>query len=193
MLNQLKLTNLAITICASAFCLTAQNTIDNALVYNNGNETASITTTTQTINSTEAVVASSTNVLDMVTLYTAVEDITLKNYFNLAGFKVMPYMQIADADNSFDPERVEMNTVQFAFTNKTVEYLVDGKIYEFEISNIDHYVNNAPNCLIKAKIALQGKPMKVNKEKISEISIYVDRNDHISFIEIGETEYYLRP
>lgn len=78
MLNQLKLTNLAITICASAFCLTAQNTIDNALVYNNGNETASITTTTQTINSTEAVVASSTNVLDMVTLYTAVEDITLK-------------------------------------------------------------------------------------------------------------------
>lgn len=192
MLNQLKLTNLAITICASAFCLTAQNTIDNALVYNNGNETASIKTT-QTINSTEAVVTNSANVLDMVTLYTAVEDITLKNYFNLAGFKVMPYMQIADADNSFDPERVEMSTVQFAFTNKTVEYLVDGKIYEFEISNIDHYVNNTPNCLIKAKIALQGKPMKVNKEKISEISIYVDRNDHISFIEIGETEYYLRP
>ena len=188
----MKLTNLIIALCITR-CLVAQTSTDNALALNSDNHTNSAIRTTQTATPAEALVTSASNVLDLVTLYTAVEDITLKNYFNLAGFKVMPYMQIADADNSFDPERVEMNTVQFAFTNRTVEYLVNGKIYEFEISNIDHYVNNTPNCLIKAKIALQGKPIKVNKEKISEISIYVDRNDHISFIEVGQTEYYLRP
>lgn len=193
MLNQLKLSNLAIAICASAICLTAQTTMENALVFNNGKSITPATSKVQVGSLPEATVTNTENVLDMVTLYTAVEDITLKNYFNLTGFKVMPYMQIAETESSFAPERVEMNTVQLLFTNNTVEYLVDGEIYEFEISNIDHYVNNTPNCLIKAKIALQGKAIKVNKEKISEIAIYVDRNDHISFIEVGATEYYLRP
>lgn len=192
MLNQLKHTHLALAIIASATCLTAQNSIDNALALNTGNQTA-LNSHSIAITTDEDFSASESNTIELVTNYTTVADITLKNYFNLAGNRVMPYMQIADAHNSFDPERIEMNTIQFSFSNRTIEYLVNGKIYSFEISNIDHYVNNTPNCLIKAKIALQGKPIKVNGEKISEISIYVDRNDHISFIEVGETEYYLRP
>lgn len=189
----MKLTHLTTAFMITAVCINAQNSIDNAFVYNTGNETA---IAAHTVTKSPATISGNTgeaSIVEIVSAFTAVEDITLKNYFNLTGNRIQPYMRIANASETFNPEKISANAVQITFNNKTIEYALNGESYFFEISNIDHYINNTPNCLIKAKIDVQCKPIKVNKEKISEIAVYVDNNNHISFIEIGNTEYYLRP
>ncbi|MFN3940699.1 MAG: hypothetical protein ACK4IY_08925 [Chitinophagales bacterium] len=193
MLNLMKLTHLTTALLITAVCINAQNAFDNALVFNTGNQTATAAHSTEKSPANISVNNSETSIVEIVSAYTAVEDITLKNYFNLAGNRIQPYMRIANASNSFNPENIAANTVKIAFNNRTIEYVLNGELYTFEISNIDHYLNNTPNCLIKAKIDVQCKPIKVNKEKISEVAVYVDSSNHISFIEIGNTEYYLRP
>lgn len=126
--------------------------------------------------------------------YTNTGDITVNNYFGLVGMQIFPYMEIQDAGQEFDPQLIaENDMISLDFSARTITYHIDGSAYTFEIETVEQYLNTSDKCLIRSKVEVRVKPRKIGGEKIDTLNIYIDKDNHISFLEVGNTEYYLRP
>jgi hypothetical protein len=124
---------------------------------------------------------------------TRADEVIISSYFTLSGKTLKPYMMVNNNSMSFDARQLDLEeNVSIRFNNDNIEYVTDGKLYRFPIRNIDQYLNNTPNCLLKSKIVVNTGTVKVDEEKIDEISVYLDHEDHISFVRIGEQEFYLK-
>lgn len=179
--SALKKTAQAFLVCMIGTGSVIAQISDNALAFNTTGEN-----TPESAGGDKAIVAAVTN-------YTNIQDINVQSYFSLVGDHISPYMQIKDANQSFDPQVIEANTVSFSFRPNTIEAVVDGNEYTFSIVNLEQYQNTSDKCMIRTKMDVEFKAEKINGEKVSTLSIYVDRDNHISFIQLGNTEYYLRP
>lgn len=157
----------------------SQSVYENALAIN-----ASSTEKSIVENSKNSAIISFTNSID----------ITAQNYFQLAGSTLNPYMIIENTRKNYSPQilEIEQQTAIY-FGNNFIEYRHNGKSEVFQINNIDHFVTTSDKCLIRSKIEVQCETVKINKQKINVIDIFLDQNNHIAFISIGDTELYLRP
>jgi hypothetical protein len=83
--------------------------------------------------------------------------------------------------------------ISLSFGTRSLEYEFGGQTYVFVVNGVDQYMNTSSKCLVRGKIEVSCEPIKIGKEKIETISLYFDQNNHISYIEVGDTELYLRP
>jgi hypothetical protein len=125
--------------------------------------------------------------------FTKGEDIFVSSYFTLAGKQIIPYMKVENAHFSFDPEMISVDEKVFIqFNNDHVEFRMGTKTYRLPIQNIEQLSNKNGNCLVTGKIEINCKATKIQDEKVDQIAVYIDRDNHISFIQIGSAEYYLQ-
>jgi len=126
-------------------------------------------------------------------VYTDANELLVSSYFTLAGKTVKPYMQVNNNSLSFDARQLSLEeNTSIRFNNDNVELNSNGKLHRFPIQEIDQYMNTSKNCLLKSKISIECKPVKVGEEKIKEINVFLDHDQQISFIQIGDQEYYLK-
>lgn len=176
MLRNLRTQNVVAVILICIYGSTdAQNTADEVLALN-----------------TEPSVKVSS--LTDITNYTSTSDITATNYFQLTGKTIDPYMAVKNVKKEYEIVKADANEkISLRFGPKSVEYNIGGETYEFVVNGVDQYFNNSPKCLVRGKIEVSCEEVKIGKEKIENIAIYFDQNNHISYIEVGDTELYLRP
>lgn len=125
---------------------------------------------------------------------TSKDDVLVSSYFTLAGKKIVPYMVVDNSSFTFEPAILEnAETVTIQFNNDHVEYRIGSKTHLLQIDHIDQLSNKSGNCLVTGKIEIHCTPSKVSDEKIEEIGVFLDHDNHITFIQIGDAEYYLRP
>lgn len=169
---------LTLSLLLSAVLSSAQNStsFDNAVAYA---QPASYTTTAA---------------VSEIARYTSINDILANNYFQLAGTTIHPYMMVENASRNYEPVMVDKNTsVSLKFASNKIEYSTNGQTYTFNIVNVEQYLNTSDKCLIRSKIQVECDAVKIGKEKVKMIEVYVDQNNHISFIAVGDSELYLRP
>lgn len=129
-----------------------------------------------------------------ITNYTSTSDITATNYFQLTGKIIEPYMAVKNVKKEYEVVKADASEkISLRFGAKSVEYNIGGETYEFVVSGLEQYFNNSPKCLVRGKIEVSCEEVKIGKENIDNIAIYFDQNNHISYIEVGDTELYLRP
>ncbi|MBC8046474.1 MAG: hypothetical protein H7Y00_06740 [Fimbriimonadaceae bacterium] len=124
---------------------------------------------------------------------TSINDVSVSNYFQLKGNVIHPYMVVENAKTSYEPVVVSENTISIQFDDEYITYKKADKTYSFKVNNIEQYVNTSDKCLIRAKIEVNCNTVKMEGEKVDKISVFIDQNNHISFIELGDNELYLRP
>jgi hypothetical protein len=125
---------------------------------------------------------------------TSKDEFLVSSYFTLAGKRIVPYMMVDNSSFSFEPSLLESGEmVSIQFNNDHVEYIIGNKTHRLEIEHIDQLSNKSGNCLVTGKIEIHCTPSKISDEKIEEIGVFLDHDNHITFIQIGDAEYYLRP
>ncbi|MBC8172888.1 MAG: hypothetical protein H7X71_03185 [Chitinophagales bacterium] len=172
---------LLLYIIGLSFGISAQGVYDftNALALNSENNTE---------------VSADKPAVSDLTAFTSIHDISITNYFQLVGKKIMPYMIVENTTNNFSPALLSANNVSLVFTTNEIQFTENGQTKTFKVENVEQYVNTSDKCLIRTKIEIQCEPSKVGKKKVEHmIEVYLDQNDHISFIAVGDTELYLRP
>lgn len=129
-----------------------------------------------------------------VSNFTNVHDITATNYFQLTGKVIHPYLAVKNVSKGYEAVKIDANNkIALSFSTKSVQYTYAGKTYNLNVNGVDQYFNTSEKCLVRGKIEVSCEAMKINGEKINSLSLYFDQNNHISYIEVGDTELYLRP
>ncbi len=122
------------------------------------------------------------------------DEVIVSSYFTLAGQFIRPYMVVTNDGVSFDPVLLNgQQQASFRFENDHVEYVTGGKTYRLDISSINQLQNRNGNCLVTGKIEIKVDATKIDGEKVNEVGVFIDHENHISFIKIGKAEYYLEP
>ncbi|KRP06903.1 MAG: hypothetical protein ABR95_04690 [Sphingobacteriales bacterium BACL12 MAG-120813-bin55] len=183
--GQQRKTGLFLVLLAAAALNVNGQELENLMAFNGSNPTLEVS-------SAAAAPAKSSAV--EVTGYTDAGSMIISSYFTLAGKSIKPYMKVESNNITFDAQVVQPEeNISIRFNNDHIEFTENGKINRLEIIDIAQYLNNSQNCLVQSKIEVNCKPTKVKGEKVKEVAVFIDHNNHISFISIGNTEYYLQP
>jgi hypothetical protein len=173
-----------VLLAAAALQVNGQE-LENLMAFNGSNSAIEVS---------HASSVSANSATAEVTGYTDAGSMIISSYFTLAGKSIKPYMKVENNNITFDAQLVKPEEgINIRFNNDHIEFTENGKISRLEIVDIAQYLNNSKNCLVQSKIEVNCKPTKVKGEKVKEVAVFIEHNNHISFISIGNTEYYLQP